>query len=132
MVQGKGGGVIHWNFKGYKSVTATMINGIRRHAVGRNLECPLLDRSIQSYEYLHSIITTHCPLSGVPLVFQPASRSRERGTISLDRIDSAKGYIEGNVRWVHKIVNRMRWDLTDKEFLGFIHDIVKTHPKPVS
>lgn len=41
------------------------------------------------------------------------------GSASLDRIDSSKGYIEGNVQWVHKIVNFMKQELSQEIFLDF-------------
>lgn len=40
-------------------------------------------------------------------------------TASLDRIDSSGDYIEGNVQFVHKTINKMKWDLTDMEFKNF-------------
>ena len=36
---------------------------------------------------------------------------------SLDRIDSSRGYIEGNLQWVHKDINTMKWDLTQERFI---------------
>jgi hypothetical protein len=44
-----------------------------------------------------------CALSGLPIVIH-----RHDGTASIDRIDSAQGYVIGNVQWVHKDVNRMK------------------------
>ena len=38
-------------------------------------------------------------------------------TASLDRIDSSKGYIEGNVQWVHKMVNMSKQQYTQEEFI---------------
>jgi len=38
-------------------------------------------------------------------------------TASLDRINNDLGYIEGNVQWVHKDVNRMKWAFTQDRFL---------------
>lgn len=40
-------------------------------------------------------------------------------TVSLDRIDSSGDYAEGNVQFVHKTINQMKWDLTDMEFRNF-------------
>lgn len=37
-------------------------------------------------------------------------------TASLDRIDSSKGYVEGNVQWVHKDVNYIKQDLEESYF----------------
>lgn len=41
-----------------------------------------------------------CRLSGLPI--------QERENASLDRIDNTKGYVAGNVQWVHKDINRMK------------------------
>jgi hypothetical protein len=52
-----------------------------------------------------------CALSGVPLTFckhDNRIKRKDFQTASLDRIDSSKGYVEGNVQWVHKDVNRMK------------------------
>ena len=42
-------------------------------------------------------------------------------TASLDRIDPTKGYIEGNIQWVHKDVNRMKMDFTETRFLELVN-----------
>lgn len=39
---------------------------------------------------------------------------------SLDRINNNLGYIEGNVRWVCKELNYMKYTMTDEEFLEWI------------
>jgi hypothetical protein len=36
---------------------------------------------------------------------------------SLDRINSKIGYVDGNVQWVHKTINRMKWVLPENDFL---------------
>ncbi|HAW53101.1 MAG TPA: hypothetical protein DCX54_12345 [Flavobacteriales bacterium] len=46
-------------------------------------------------------------------------------TASLDRIDSKKGYIEGNVQWVHKMVNMCKQQYTKEEFLKMCKAITK-------
>lgn len=48
-----------------------------------------------------------CALSGLTLSF-PKKNNDINYTASLDRIDSTKGYIEGNVQWVHKHINIMK------------------------
>lgn len=60
-----------------------------------------------------------CALTNEPIRFESQS-SRRKGkvqTASLDRIDSSKGYVEGNVWWVHKDVNRMKNDFPLDRFL---------------
>jgi hypothetical protein len=46
-----------------------------------------------------------CALSGLELVI---SNDHKKNTASIDRIDSAKGYTEENVQWVHKHINIMK------------------------
>ena len=53
-------------------------------------------------------------LSGIDIGFHDK-------TASLDRINPLVGYIMGNVRWVHKIVNKMKGDLSDVEFMNWIN-----------
>jgi archaellum component FlaC len=38
-------------------------------------------------------------------------------TASLDRVDSAKGYIKGNVQWVHKDINMMKQQYSQEYFI---------------
>jgi len=60
-----------------------------------------------------------CALSGLDIKIE-RSINRKKGcsniTASLDRIDSTKGYIEGNVQWVHKDVNYIKQDLSEEYF----------------
>jgi hypothetical protein len=46
---------------------------------------------------------------------------------SIDRIDSSKGYIEGNIVWVHKDVNIMKNVFTKEHFLMLCVKIVENH-----
>jgi len=55
-----------------------------------------------------------CALSGVDLVI---SLEPNIGTASIDRIDSSKGYIKGNIQWVHKHINYMKNKFTQNYFL---------------
>ena len=48
-----------------------------------------------------------CALTGLELHFSN-SLGDVKTTASLDRIDSSKGYIKGNVQWVHKDINMMK------------------------
>lgn len=61
-----------------------------------------------------------CALSGVKLHFASSVKAYNRGetTASLDRIDSSKGYVWGNVQWVHKSINKMKSNLSDEHFVA--------------
>ena len=57
-----------------------------------------------------------CALSGEPIAFPRINA--EKGTASLDRIDSNLGYVLGNVQWVHKDVNIMKNKFDQDYFIG--------------
>ena len=61
-----------------------------------------------------------CALTGVPLKFSTRCWSRD-ATASLDRIDSArdKGYVKGNVQWVHKNINMMKQEYSTTLFFDW-------------
>lgn len=54
-----------------------------------------------------------CALTGIELTFG------KKQTASLDRIDSDKGYIPGNIQWVHKDLNIMKNNFNTEKFLGY-------------
>lgn len=67
-----------------------------------------------------------CALSGIEMTI-----IGERGTedywksISIDRINSDIGYIEGNVQLVCTGVNYMKKDMSDTLFIDFCHKVVE-------
>ena len=61
-----------------------------------------------------------CALSGIKLTM-----SDKGATASLDRIDSKKGYIEGNVQWVHRDINWMKMNFNQKKFYILCKLVIK-------
>lgn len=66
-----------------------------------------------------------CAISGVPINFfyENGKRLHDIKTASLDRVDSSKGYVKGNVQWVHKQVNTIKMDLSDEELVNWCKTI---------
>lgn len=62
-----------------------------------------------------------CCFTGLPLFFGKNHKSEK--TASLDRIDSSKGYIEGNVQWCHKWVNILKKNMPEPHFFAIIKAI---------
>jgi len=94
-------------------LSLTYFNGIKNRATRSNKEFDV------TIEYLFDLFEKQhgkCALSGLDIAFARSIRSKEK-TASLDRIDSTKGYIEGNVQWVHLDVNKMKMDLEQSRFL---------------
>jgi len=67
-----------------------------------------------------------CALSGLPIQFK-ANRYEGETTASLDRKDSNVGYVVGNLQWVHKDLNRMKWKLLDTQFIEYCRAVVAHH-----
>lgn len=65
-----------------------------------------------------------CALSGLRMTW--ATGRSEATSISMDRIDAAKGYIDGNVRLICMSVNAFRGTMNDQELLKFATALVNT------
>lgn len=80
-------------------------------------------------EYLWNLFLKQnrkCLLSDLPLTFGTVDRG-ETKTASLDRINPELGYIEGNLCWVHKKLNVMKYLNTTDEFIDLCRKVVKKH-----
>lgn len=65
-----------------------------------------------------------CAYTGLPLV----PTANQFNTVSLDRVDSSKGYIVGNIQLLCTAINRMKLDYDEKVFIQFCH-LVSQHNK---
>lgn len=104
-------GKLHPDFKGYGEITQSFWNQhIIRSAKGdfkRNRKETPLEIDIEYGWNLYLEQNKKCALTGLNITF-PAKQGDTTQTCSLDRIDSSKGYIKGNVQWVHKHINIMK------------------------
>lgn len=60
-----------------------------------------------------------CALTGLPMVHQFGSPR----SASIDRIDSSKGHIKGNVQIICLAINRMKHTLTNEQVLSFLREV---------
>lgn len=61
-----------------------------------------------------------CAITGLPIWFASnwqEHRKPDGTTASLDRIDSTRGYVTGNIQWVHKDVNKMKHAYPESRFI---------------
>lgn len=68
-----------------------------------------------------------CALTGCAIWFPPIGGEGREGTASLDRIDSTKGYVQGNLQWIHKDLQKMKWDLDQMKFIEWCRAVVDFH-----
>lgn len=107
-------------------LTNTFWNKIERNGKVRSLEFTITKE--EAYElYLEQ--GGKCKYTNIPLLF-PSSTTKSDGTASLDRIDNTKGYIKGNLQWVHKKVNQIKMDLEEKDFIFICHLVSENNIKP--
>lgn len=104
------------NWTGYKEIHGKLWGQIKRNAKKRNLEFNI------SLKYIWNLYLKQqkkCSLSGQKIIFSDTIKNFSLGlnTASLDRIDNTKGYIKGNVQWIHKDVNWMKQDFEQKYFI---------------
>jgi hypothetical protein len=79
-------------------------------------------------QYLFGVLKDQnwkCALTGVEIGFAPCNRLKNQTTASVDRIDSSKGYVEGNIWWVHKRINSMKNDYSVDEFVEWCKMVVE-------
>ncbi len=98
----------HPNFVGYEEMSGNFFNAVRNGAKIRDIPFKITKKQIWN---LFEKQNRKCALSGMDLQFGINSRIKEKKrecTASVDRIDNTKGYIKGNIQWVHKYVNKMK------------------------
>lgn len=102
------------NYTGYRDITGQRFSQIKWGASSRNIEFAV---TIQHIWSIWEQQNGRCVYTGRKLTHGLDA--------SLDRIDSALGYVVGNVQWVHKTINKMKWELSDGDFLSICEEIVK-------
>lgn len=75
-----------------------------------------------------------CVYSGLELKFATVINNDgiKEQTASLDRIDSNKGYVNGNLQWVHKTINKMKQELDENTFIEFCRLVSKNYDNNIS
>lgn len=106
-------GIRAWNWKGVGDISGSLWGRICYFAAQRDLEVQVTPQEVWELFQKQKGV---CALSGLPLRFDTVGE-RSQGNASLDRIDSSKGYITGNIQWVDKRLQQMKWDSPQAEFI---------------
>jgi len=109
-------------YKGTPHISKSYWNAVVRSATDRKIS---LSITIGYAEALFVKQNGKCAVSGLDLVACERRFSSGRWTASLDRKDSSLGYEPGNVQWVHKDVNRMKWHYDQDYFVRLCTAIAK-------
>ena len=111
------------NWKGCGEISGTIICELRNRARRKGMEFNLTAKFLWE---LYQKQNGKCALSGEEITIRQIEISTDRSqTASLDRIDSSKGYIKGNVQWIHKDINKMKLDFEQSVFIYWCQKIGK-------
>ena len=98
-------------WRGYGDLNLSDFARIKKDAIRRKLEFSLTIEYVwELFRQQHGL----CALSGTEI---SVISIKYKKTASLDRIDPKKGYIVGNVQWVHKDVNFMKHVFNEEKFI---------------
>jgi len=78
------------------------------------------------------VIPEKCPVLGIPLIAAVGNKIVSKNSPSLDRIDSSKGYVKGNIRVVSHRANSLKSNATLEELRLIYEDAKKLandHPE---
>lgn len=98
-------------WKGCGKISGEFFSTIRKNAKNRKLDFEI---DVKDVWILYLKQNGKCSLTGENIHF---GNETELKTASLDRIDSNKGYTKDNIQWVHKIVNFMKQQFGENEFI---------------
>ena len=87
-----------------------VIYRIRGNAKIRGIECDIIESDLPE-------IPEYCPVLPWIRLTSEVGNGRSAGSLSLDRIDSSKGYVKGNIRFISDRANTLKRDATDQELI---------------
>lgn len=97
-----------------------------------NIKCRARNKNREfniDYQYICELFKNQkgrCVLTGRQISFsinKVEFEEKRTTTASLDRIDSKKGYIKGNVQWIHKDLQRIKSDYSQDNFIKLCKEV---------
>lgn len=107
-------------------ICITLFKKYQNNALKRNLDFTL---TIDDLWNLYLFQNKKCAITGVDIniVNATINGNYHLQTASLDRINSSEGYVKGNIQWVHKIINSLKSDFKNDEFISLCHLVATTN-----
>jgi hypothetical protein len=98
----------------------------------RKASCVHSDLTVDYLIELYNRQDGYCYYSGEKMVFGWVDGKVHHNSLSLDKLDPAKGYVQDNVVWCTYLVNTMKQDMTDQEFYVYMNKILSYRAKSKS
>jgi hypothetical protein len=76
------------------------------------------------------VIPKYCPLLGVELIFG-FDNKESPNYYSIDRINSSKGYIKGNIQIISRLANTMKSNATEEQLITFSENVLKLYKSKI-
>jgi len=119
------------NRKGCNGLSGTHFLSIKSGASRRNIDFDLTPAFLwKLYQKQNGL----CALTNLPIVLVSKIKNNNVDwdviTASLDRIDNTKPYVESNVWWVHKTVNRLKNNYSLEDLLYWSKLLLEKHGNP--
>jgi|JI10StandDraft_1071094.scaffolds.fasta_scaffold250858_2 hypothetical protein len=111
-------------WKGIDDISGTFFRNHINHAKRRGIAITVSKDYLVQQLYKQN---KKCALSGQDLFFDGMKTNA-----SIDRIDSSKGYEEGNIQWVTITVNFAKQKLSNQEFVKLCKMVIANHEKKES
>jgi len=102
------------NWRGCGDISGYLWGQIKGKAATRNISVSVSHQDVWEQ---FSGQNGRCALTGWVLNPRTIKGRHKERTASLDRIDNTKGYEPGNIQWVHKKLNRMKYTFRVKDFV---------------
>lgn len=113
-------------WKGYKGVSGKYLATLERNAKKRGLTFKINGQDVWN-QYLKQ--NKRCSYTNWEISFKGFN---QKGSASVDRIDSSRGYEVDNIQIVDKKVNMIKWDLSEKDFLTTCKRVVEFRYEGIS